>query len=82
MSLWFYRTRSGREVDLLITTGSGIIGIEIKNRARVRAADGSGLRALAQTLGDEWAGGLVVHRGEDLEELAPGLWAVPAHRLF
>ena len=82
VSLWFYRTRSGREVDLLITTGSGIIGIEIKNRARVRAADGSGLRALAQTLGDEWAGGLVVHRGEDLEELAPGLWAVPAHRLF
>lgn len=30
----------------------------------------------------EWAGGLVVHRGEDLEELAPDLWAVPAHRLF
>ena len=23
VSLWFYRTRSGREVDLLITTGSG-----------------------------------------------------------
>ena len=82
VSLCFYRTRSGREVDLLITTGSGIIGVEIKNRARVRATDCTGLRALAETRGDGWAGGLVVHRGEDLQELAPGLWAVPAHRLF
>ena len=40
------------------------------------------MRALAETLGDEWAGGLVVHRGENLEELAPGPWAVPAHQLF
>ena len=82
VSLHFYRTRSGREVDLLIDAGNGIIGIEIKNRVRVARTDCTGLLALARTLGDEWAGGLVVHRGEALEELAPGLWAVPAHRLF
>ena len=82
VSLWFYRTRSGREVDLLITTAGGVIGVEVKNRARVGTSDCSGLRALAETLGGEWTGGLVVHRGEDLKELAPGLWAVPAHRLF
>ena len=81
-SLWFYRTRSGREVDLLITTPAGVIGVEIKNRARVGSGDVSGLRALQTTLGGEWAGGLVVHRGEDLGELAAGCWAVPAHRLF
>ena len=40
------------------------------------------MRALAETLGDGWAGGLVVHRGENLEELAPGPWAVPAHQLL
>ena len=82
VSLWFYRTRSGREIDLLITTASGVIGVEVKNRARVGLGDCSGLRALAERLRDEWIGGLVVHRGEDLEELAPGQWAVPAHRLF
>ena len=82
VSLWFYRTRSGREIDLLITTASGTIGVEVKNRVRVGLGDCSGLRALAETLGSEWAGGLVVHRGEDLEEVAPGQWAVPAHRLF
>ena len=80
--LWFYRTRSGREVDLLVATPGGIIGIEVKNRIRVGPGDCSGLRALAETLGDEWVGGLVVHRGEDLTQLGPRLWAVPAHRLF
>ena len=81
-SLSFYRTRSGREVDLLVTMPLGIIGIEVKNRARVGSYDCSGLRALGAALGDEWVGGLVVHRGEDLVQLEPGLWAVPAHRLF
>ena len=81
-TLWFYRTRSGREVDLLAATSAGIIGIEVKNRARVTPGDCSGLRVLAEALGEEWVGGLVVHRGEELAPLGPGLWAVPAHRLF
>ena len=80
--LWFYRTRSGREVDLLVTTPAGILGIEIRNRSRVGLRDASGLRALAAAFGREWVGGLVVHRGEDLTEFEPGIWAVPAHRLF
>ena len=80
--LSFYRTRSGREVDLLLATPAGIIGIEVKNRARAGPRDCSGLRALADTLGEDWIGGLVVHRGEELAPLGARLWAVPAHRLF
>ena len=80
--LSFWRTRSGREVDLLVTTPEGILGLEVKGRRRIAARDTSGLRALAEALGDEWAGGLVVHRGDHVEELSPRLWAVPAHRLF
>lgn len=81
-TLWFYRSRSGLEVDLLVTTPDGIIGIEIKNRARVGLRDCAALRKVGQALGEEWIGGLVVHRGDDLEELGQGLWAVPASRLF
>jgi len=33
VDVYFYRTRSGNEVDLLLETSSGIIGIEIKSRA-------------------------------------------------
>lgn len=80
--LFFYRTRSGREVDLLVSTPSGVLGVEVKNRARVASRDASALRALGAGLGGEWIGGLVVHRGEDLAEMEPGIWAVPAHRLF
>ncbi len=81
-SLWFYRTRSGHEIDLLVTVPNGVIGIEIKNRERVERRDGAGLLRLAQVLGEEWVGGLVVHRGEDLLPLDSQLWAVPVHRLF
>ena len=80
--LSFYRTRSGREVDLLITTDRGLIGVEVKNRAKIIRRDASALRALAEALGDDWVGGLVVHRGEDIEDLGGGTWAVPVHRLF
>lgn len=80
--LSFYRTRSGREVDLLVSLPSGVIGIEVKNRARVARRDASALRALAAALDGEWVGGLVVHRGEEIAEMEPGIWAVPVHRLF
>lgn len=80
--LSFYRTRSGREVDLVVTTASGPIGIEVKNRATIVPRDASALRALAKALGEEWVGGLVVYRGEDVRDLGGDVWAVPVHRLF
>ena len=80
--LSFYRTRNGREIDLLVTTPHGLIGIEVRNRARIAHRDASALRALRDTLGDQWVGGLVVHRGEDIANLGGGIWGVPAHRLF
>lgn len=81
-SLWFYRTRSGREIDLLVTVSEGVIGVEIKNRRQVGRRDASGLLHLSKALGPDWIGGLVVHRGEDVLRLAPKIWTVPAHRLF
>ena len=84
VGLSFYRTRSGLEVDLLIQTEHGVLGIEIKNRAKVDGADTRALRAVATELGAEWLGGLVVHRGEQLDVLheQPAIWALPVHRLL
>ena len=81
--LSFYRTRSGAEVDLLLETAGGILGVEIKRRDRVAGKDTRMLRRLAEELGDAWRGGLVVYRGATLERLdaAGDVWAVPAHRL-
>jgi predicted AAA+ superfamily ATPase len=81
--LYFYRTRSGLEVDLILETGHGIIGMEIKSRQTVSSADSRSLRDVAAGLGSEWRGGIVIYGGKEIRKLAePSIWAVPSHRLF
>jgi uncharacterized protein len=82
--LSFYRTRSGLEVDLLVTTPRGIVGMEIKHREVVVDKDLRGLRALGQALGPQWVGGLVITRGGTLRRLdaQARIWAVPVERLL
>ncbi len=81
---YFYRTRSGLEVDLLLQTRYGILGIEIKSSRRVGARDVRGLRSLAETLKSHWAAGLVVTQGNTIEVLDSQhkIWSIPVHRLL
>jgi predicted AAA+ superfamily ATPase len=82
-SLYFYRTRSGLEVDLLLETNMGIIGMEIKSRETVTRSDTRPLRDVAAGLGSEWRGGIVIYRGNEIRKIAePSIWAVPSRRLF
>lgn len=82
--LSFYRTHAGLEVDLLIETDQGVIGVEVKNRAEIASRDLGGLRAVAEALGPSWRGGVVVNRGSAIARLDRDhrLWAVPVWRLF
>jgi len=81
--LYFYRTRSGREVDLLLETASGIIGIEIKSRKTIVPKDTTALKEIASALGSRWRGGMVVYPGDVLQQIAdPQIWSVPSRRLF
>ena len=81
--LYFYRTRSGRELDLLIETPAGITGVEIKSRDKVYAKDFRTMQDVALKLGNRWRGGLVVYRGREVRKAAdPGIWIVPSRRLF
>jgi len=81
--LYFYRTRSGRELDLLIETPAGITGVEIKFRDKVYAKDFRTMQDVALKLGNRWRGGLVVYRGREVRKAAdPGIWIVPSRRLF
>ncbi|WP_144311489.1 hypothetical protein [Desulfonatronospira thiodismutans] len=78
-----YRTRSGRELDLLIETPAGITGVEIKSRDKVYAKDFRTMQDVALKLGNRWRGGLVVYRGREVRKAAdPGIWIVPSRRLF
>jgi uncharacterized protein len=82
VDLAFYRTRSGLEVDLLLTTPHGVWGIEAKTAKRPGPASWRALRELGEALGEQWRGGLLVYPGSSLRRLAKDLWAVPVERLL
>jgi len=81
--IYFYRTRSGLELDIFLQTEKGIIGMEIKARTAVASADLRAMREVAKGLGKEWRGGLVVYLGNTIQKVGePNVWAVPSRRLF
>ena len=84
VELFFYRTRSGMEVDLLVETSQGILGFEIKKGENPGPGDFAPLRKVAQALGERWLGGAVIYGGEVLRprDRAFDLWEIPAHYLF
>jgi hypothetical protein len=70
------------EIDLLIETPKGIIGIEIKSRDEAKSSDTGNLETLGKALGKEWLGGIVVNRGNTINQLSKTVWVIPSHRLF
>lgn len=81
--IYYYRTRSGLEVDLILKTGQGYVGIEIKSRKKVDEHDAKALKQIAGVFGREWLGGMVIYSGDVMEKICnPGIWAMPALRLF
>lgn len=81
--MFFYRTRSGLELDVLLQTEHGLIGMEIKGRKKVVSTDAVPMKEVAAALGKKWKGGLVVYQGNEIVKVAePEIWAVPSRRLF
>ena len=80
--LWFYRTRSGMEIDLLCETGSGILGMEIKSSTAVSGSNFRGLRHPGSALRKRWIGGIVIYRGDKIWQCEPDMWAIPSYRLL
>ncbi len=82
--LYFYRTRSGLEIDVIVESEKGIIGFEIKSRQTAAKSDATKLIEFAQALKQKkWRGGIIVYSGNRIEKIAePDIWAVPSRRLF
>lgn len=79
----FYRSRSGLEIDVMLETRAGIVGIEIKSRATIADRDTTPLKEIAKALDKKWRGGLVIYTGNKIFKIAdPRIWAVPSRRLF
>lgn len=81
--VYFYRTRSGLELDIILQTEYGIIGMEIKARKIISNKDLRPLKEVAFGLKDKWRLGLVVYQGNEIKKVAePNIWAIPSRRLF
>jgi len=80
---YHFRTAIGQEVDLVLEApGQRIAGIEVKASSNVSQGDFSGLRALAETAGDKFVGGVVLYLGEQRLPFADKLWALPISALW
>jgi predicted AAA+ superfamily ATPase len=82
-NLYYYRTATGQEVDLLLEDRRGrVAGIEVKASATIGAKDFAGLTALADTAGKRFAGGVLLYAGGDVLPFGKKLYAMPVSALW
>ncbi len=75
--VWFWRTSAGREIDLVVDSGRGLIPIEIKLSATPKPTMAAGLLSFRSDYGKRVGPGFVVHTGETPLSLSPGITAIP-----
>jgi predicted AAA+ superfamily ATPase len=81
--LYHYCTRDKQEVDAVIETPDGrVIGVEVKAGATVRTEDLSGLRNLANHLGDRFVAGYVLYTGQQTLPFGDKIKALPLDALW
>jgi uncharacterized protein len=73
----YWRTATGEEVDFVIEAGRALIPIEVKSSARPRVDDGRHLRIFREEYGRRSRAGLLLHTGEAIEWLSPGVLIAP-----
>ncbi len=78
-SLYHYRDREKREIDLIVERDDGaLLGIEIKSAATITGNDFKHLRWFKENIADDRSfTGIVLYAGEHAGSFGDGLWAVP-----
>lgn len=83
VALFHFRTSAGSEVDCVLEDDAGrVVGVEVKAAATFGTKDVSGLRALADDLGDRFHRGVLLYTGDAVVPLGPRLWALPLDALW
>ncbi len=83
VKVYFYRTRSGMEMDLMLEGDFGVLGLEAKSRRTPAPKDIRPMKEIAASLGKKWRGGILAYRGDEIKKLSdPDIWAVPSRRLL
>lgn len=76
--LYFWRDRSGREVDFVLEKDGVLVALEVKTSPQVTPSDANGLVAFRNSLGksQRFQCGAVLHAGA-ARSLGQSLWALP-----
>ena len=83
LRFWHYRDKDGVEVDVVLTRGATVWGVEVKAAATISPGDGRGLARLADRCGGDFAAGVLLYAGRDLLPLGdPRMRAVPLSALW
>ena len=81
--LHYFRTVSGREVDVVLENPRGqIVGVEVKAASSVSPSDFKGLRELKEMAGRRFIRGVALHAGSDRARFGDGLHALPVSALW
>jgi predicted AAA+ superfamily ATPase len=75
--IYFWRTASGSEVDLVVEHNGGLIPIEVKLGATPRPAMAGGIRKFREDLGERARPGYLIHGGDRVLPLGEGVTALP-----
>jgi uncharacterized protein len=80
--VFHYRDRDQREVDVVLSNGASVVGIEIKASATVDQRWGRHLTYLGERIGPKWRGGIVLYSGEHSVSIGGGNRAIPISALW
>lgn len=75
--IYFWRSHNGGEVDFLIETGGGVLGIEVKAGRRVDPRDLRGMTECRDALGKRFRRGIVFYGGAETVALGNDMFAIP-----
>lgn len=83
LRFWHYRDKDQYEVDLVLTKGKKVWGIEIKLSGDAGPDDAKGLKRLRDVCGEAFQGGAVLYTGSHTLSLhSSGLMAIPIQTLW
>jgi predicted AAA+ superfamily ATPase len=80
-ALWYWRSRDGWEVDLLVELHGKLYPMEIKSSATPRPTHAEAVVRWRALAGDKAGSGLLLTQAEEASALVPGVRAIPWNRL-
>ena len=80
--LTYWRTVTGEEVNFVVEWQGRLLAVEVKATKRPRTSDARNLKTFQDEYGDRVVGCLILHDGEEVEWIAPGILAAPWWRMI